>query len=156
MNFYLYLAGSSSEIPRVKAAAALIDRINTRNLGSAQIVITHRWWEEVEEVGSANPVNASFNQRLSWAKDDLDGVKSADFFWLLFPEHATLSGGCFWEAGYADALDTEMIISGPSIRSIFGSRGSEFEADAAAAQYLEDTVNNEFVEAVHEERPEQN
>lgn len=146
MNFYLYLAGSSNEMDRVKQIAAEINSLD-KSLAEHgdRLIITHKWWDVIEDRGEANPA-ATAHARRNWAVQDIQGVKDADLFWMLWPHEPTGSGGCFWEAGYADSLDTEMITSGPTERSIFAARTAEFMTDAGAFEYLTDIVNNRIDE----------
>jgi hypothetical protein len=140
---YLYVAGSSAELPRVKSMVAQVEQLNSELAHQGdRIEITHRWWDLVEALG-ANPAVDS-NQRRNWAADDLAGVKDCDIFFCLWPSEPTGSGGCMWESGYADAMDCEMVFAGPTTRSIFPSRGAEFQSDESAFEYLRDLVYNDF------------
>lgn len=141
-NVYIYLAGSSNELPRVKRAAQWLERLNAElKEAGDEAVITNAWWTDVESAG-ANPAGAESHARRAWAAADLQGVKDADIFWMLFPEEPTSSGGCFWEAGFADSLDTQMVLSGPTERSIFSARACEYASDEAAFRYISDTIRN--------------
>lgn len=85
-----------------------------RDLGYS---VTHDWVSIIEDRGSANPTDATVEQRKAWAKDDLAGVEAADVLWLLMPAEGGL--GQFWEAGYAQALRKPIVVSGCYERTIF-------------------------------------
>jgi hypothetical protein len=141
---YVYIAGSSQEMGRVAQIAGLISEHNVDNQ-HAQIIITIRWWDTIAARGDANPVDAPFHERAMYAADDLDGVQVADVVWLLMPTPGKTSVGCYWEAGYADALRKEILISGDMLeRSIFTTRGACFSTDLAALDYLFDIAFNAF------------
>lgn len=141
---YLYIAGSSTEIERAKAAAEMVAQHN-RLYPHAQIHITNTWWTTIENRGDANPVDAPFHERMKYAADDLDGVQTCDMLWLLLPPVGTQSIGAYWEAGFADALRKEILISGTTHeRSIFTTRGACFNEDQSAMDYLADCAFNSF------------
>lgn len=138
---YIYIAGSSRQIERAKAAA----RALAKEFPGGEVTITHRWWDIVEKVGEANPVDAQFHERMCWAADDLKGVEDADVVWLLMPPKELPCIGAYWEAGYADALGIDLVISGPDLeRTIFTARGCCYDTDAAALDYITDLCNNEM------------
>ncbi len=118
----VYVAASSKELGRAKAAMALL-----REYGHE---VTHDWVAEVEEVGSANPEHATVADKCRWAKADLDGVRAADLIWLLMPDQGGL--GAYWEAGYAQALGKGLIVSGKHRRSIFTVYAGCFDSDLEA------------------------
>lgn len=82
------------------------------------VEITHRWWDEVAAVGSANPADASDFDRRVWAEQDLQGVADADVLVLLWPIGPSV--GAFVEYGYALALNKTIILVGDYAPSIFG------------------------------------
>lgn len=127
----VYVAGSSAQLERVRDAMdALIERGHT---------VTHDWAHLVEEVGEANPLDATDHERITWARDDLRGVNSADVLWLLMP--TTEGFGAAVELGYALAHNIPVIVSGgiPK-RSIFTVFGRCYDRDDQA-------LDAEFAEA---------
>jgi nucleoside 2-deoxyribosyltransferase len=149
VSIFVYIAGSSTELDRMQKLAAAIDTHNQLNPLS-RIEITGKWWDVIQARGEANPINAPFHERAAYASDDIAAVKEADFLLLLMPPVGVNSVGCYWEAGYADALDKEVLIAGDSLeRSIFTTRGACFNSDEAALEYLMDIVFATFdVDAV--------
>lgn len=118
----IYVAGSSRQLERVKAAMAAL-----RSLGHT---ITHDWVALVEEYGEANPVDAATSTMRRWAADDLAGVYNADMVWLLMPE--TEGFGAAVEMGYAIAHGVPVIVSGAHARSVFTSLASCYDRDDLA------------------------
>lgn len=105
----VYVAGSSSELPRVKAAMA--------RCRAAGYEITHDWVAEVEAVGSANPTEATLQQRRGWATADFIGIGRAQVVWLLVPY---IDGaGAYVELGYAINECVPVVASGGDSHSIF-------------------------------------
>lgn len=138
---YVYLAASSREIERVRHVASLVNEHNLTHPESENIILSTAWWDVISARGEANPVDAPFHERMKYAADDLQGVKGSDVLWLLYPRLGQSSVGCFWEAGYADALGLEIVISGPGQEhSIFTTRGCTFETDVGALDYLQTLV----------------
>lgn len=135
----IYLAGSSQELARALRCADMLDTMVSGMKGHGKLEITNRWWDTIIKRGDANPVDAAYHERLKYANDDLQGVKDADILWLLYPTPGLRSVGCFWEAGYADALGVEVLISGPGQESsIFTTRGASFATDEGALEYLQE------------------
>lgn len=138
---YIYIAGSSKEIDRAKAAARALEKEFPKN----EVVITHRWWNVIDKRGAANPADAEFHERMIWAHDDLRGVEDADVVWLLMPPPESETIGAYWEAGYADALGIDLVISGPMLeRTIFTARGACYNTDEGALDYIVDLCNNQM------------
>lgn len=122
MSRYIYVAGSSEQLDRVKdVMAALEERGYT---------VTHNWPSEVEKVGEANPIDASDKDRLRWARADLLGVHQADVLLLLMP--AKEGFGAAVELGYAIAHNLKIIVSGAFARSIFTVFGNCYDRDDLA------------------------
>lgn len=142
----IYIAGSSSDLDRVRKWMATVQEFSAGEMTVAAapgIELTHNWVASIERAGGANPVNVSFHERASWAADDLIGVREADLLWVLMPPG--ISDGAMWEAGYANALGKELIISGPNTeRTIFTARACCFETDEAAWDYIVDFYFNEL------------
>ncbi len=106
----IYIAGSSSDLVRVKAAAALAEK--------AGYNISEKWWETVEKHGT-NPPNASRADKRKWSEQCLRGVAKADIIWVLAPP-AGSTIGAWIEFGYAIGSNTKKLtaISG-NVSSIF-------------------------------------
>lgn len=126
----VYVAGSSAELERARWAMSALDGYS--------IEVTHDWVSSVEEVGSANPAEATDDERLAWADDDLSGVYQADVLWLLMPKQGSI--GAYVELGLAIALGMPIVISGDHERSIFTVFGERFEQDADALDWITDLI----------------
>ncbi len=119
----VYVAGSSAQLERVKSAMAAL-----REIGHT---VTHAWPELVEEVGEANPLDATDAARRMWAADDLRGVYDADVLWLLMPSEGGF--GAAVELGYALAHGIPVVVSGGDVkRSIFTVFGTCYDRDDQA------------------------
>jgi hypothetical protein len=124
---YVYVAGSSNELPRVKRfIEAVVARGHT---------VTHDWPAEVEEVGNANPLDASLKQRRTWASADLHGVAAADLVVVLMPEGAA-SFGAGVEFGYALERGIPIVVSGQYLKSIFTAFATCYEHDDEVLERL--------------------
>lgn len=129
----VYVAGSSKELGRVKAAIQLL-----RDYGHE---VTHDWPALVEQVGSANP-DVDDDTRARWAWADLRGVADAKALWLLVP--AVDGGGAYFESGYLLGMqmnegfgDRLMVASGACHKSIFTSLfNNTFASDLEALDFL--------------------
>jgi hypothetical protein len=106
----IYIAGSSSDLARVKAAADAAE--------AAGYTITEKWWETVEKNGT-NPPNASRADKRKWSEQCLRGVAKADIVWVLAPPTGSTIGAWI-EFGYAIGGNTKKLtaISG-NVTSIF-------------------------------------
>lgn len=124
MSIKVYIAGSSDDLPRVKAAMAAAT--------AAGLTVVSTWVGHVEKAGDGNPRWATNEQRWRWASTDLDGVGDSDVIWLLFAPK--FGAGAEW--GYARAMGKIQITSGDTKRSIFCALGHEFETDEAALAFL--------------------
>ncbi len=94
-------------------------------------VISHDWTEGLDETTylQRSEVELSRSEQALLARQDLDGVRTADLVWALATD---LGGtGMWWECGYAQALLEEralirtfrpltLVVSGPA-RTIFTS-----------------------------------
>jgi hypothetical protein len=105
----------------------------------------------IREVGEANPMNSSREDRMKWAALDLNQVTQANVFWLLLPEGKP-SAGAFTEFGFAlmlqqvahqarlagveDAPDMMVMVSGKE-SSIFTALATYFATDEDARRALE-------------------
>lgn len=123
----VYVAGSSHELAR---ARRWMDRLREEGFE-----ITHDWVTEIENVGQANPPDATPQQRHDWAVNDLNRVADADILWLLAPAEGE-GRGAYAELGTAYTLGREIVVSGPTKQSIFCALGEEFPDDEAAFAYI--------------------
>lgn len=137
MTLRVYVAGSSAEPQRVRAAMDA-----ARGAGCE---LTEDWLAAMEEAGTANE-GLTHEQRRRYALADLRGLEAADVLWVLAPE--THSIGVWVELGYAlagrawGAMPGGIVVSGPaSARSIFCALADrECPTDAAGlAAVLEAT-----------------
>lgn len=127
----IYIAGSSNELD---LCDSYMKRV--RALGHT---ITVDWVEMIRLKGSANPRDASVDERRNYAYDDLAGVAEADLVWLLIPK----IGGkrCWVELGAAIAQGKQVIASGDTLCSIFCALVDEFPDHEMALEWLRITKN---------------
>jgi nucleoside 2-deoxyribosyltransferase len=119
----IYVAASSDQLERAKAA---IEALQANGH-----VVTHDWTIAVEEHGTANPRDATVEQRAAWATDDLTGVHDADILWLLMPGQGGF--GAAVELGYALAHGRPIVVSGGDpMRSIFTAFATVYDRDDQA------------------------
>ena len=133
----VYVAASSSELPRAKEAMM--------QLRAAGHEVTGDWVAEIEAVGAANPADAAKSKRVKWSASCLYGVEQADAIWLLMP--ASEGFGAAVELGYAIGerrfrmwededgdRKLRIVVSGPAaMRSIFTAMADvTYPTDAAA------------------------
>lgn len=125
----IYIAAASLEIAR--AERACIDLIHNG------LEVTSTWMNQIRQVGSANPRDATDWQRASWAVQCLREVAASDVLWFLVPPADTATAGGWAELATAYVLPFASIVSsGDTKRSIFCALGAEFATDAAALFYL--------------------
>lgn len=106
----VYVAASSAEMSR---AVTWMERLKL-----AGIRVTSNWPALIAEVGDANPLDATQEQRFTWASRQRREVASADLLWLLMPVGGSF--GAMWELGCADGLGKIQVVSGEGIkRTIF-------------------------------------
>jgi len=118
----IYVAASSKQMDRAREAMA--------KLRAAGHTIAHDWVAEVEAVGSANPPDATLEERWDWAIDDFAGIDRADVLWLLVPAEG--GAGAWVELGYALAKRKPVICSGCHERSIFTAMAVCYDRDDQA------------------------
>ena len=104
MSFSIYVAASSHEIDRAERCMAA--------LRAAGIIVTSTWPTTIRNVGDANPMTATREQRYPWADGDIAEVNGASGFLLLMPQKA--SQGAFFEFGFAFASEKVTWVSGPN------------------------------------------
>jgi hypothetical protein len=88
----IYVAAASSEIERAEKRMAQLKEIG--------FDVVSTWPEVIRKVGSANPIEASREDRATWAAEDLSQVATAEVLWYLIPESAPTDGANV-EFGYA-------------------------------------------------------
>jgi hypothetical protein len=124
----VYLSASSAEMRRARTAVEA--------LGAAGIEVVSTWIDVIDQVGNANPRDASTEDRARWSKVDLDEVLAADVLWFLVPStHAPTRGG-WLEAGLAHAHGKTLVFSGDTKQSIFCALGSEYTTDDEALKAI--------------------
>ncbi len=94
----VYVCGGSSE--RALIASYI------KPLREAGVEITHDW---TACEGYAR--TSTLSERVTWANQDLEGVRKADLVWAICPDK--MSEGCFAEIGAALALRKTVFVSGP-------------------------------------------
>lgn len=94
----VYVAGGSAE-------RAIVQPLLTA-LRAGGCVITHDW-----TVCEGYDRPSEPEERQDWARQDLDGVRSAEIVWLVAPEGK--SEGSATELGAALALGLRVLVSGP-------------------------------------------
>lgn len=102
MTFRVYVAASSLEHARARAAMAIV-----RELGCEA---TLDWTQDVERDGG-NPLHLSGFARSVLARCDVDAVRESDLLWVLAPRGHASRGQCV-ELGVALALDKPILITG--------------------------------------------
>jgi nucleoside 2-deoxyribosyltransferase len=123
----VYVAAASSDLER---AQHWMDELE-----AAGVEVTSDWVQVIRAVGTANPRNASQEDRRDWVADDLSGVADADVVWFLAPQSAP-ARGAYFEIGYAWGSGIEVVVSGDTRQSIFCAVGEEFDDDLAAYEYI--------------------
>lgn len=107
----IYVAGASTEVDKIASYVAELRR--------AGLSITHDWTAQVQLARAAGKSDKDYTQgeRNKFAWDDMHGVLSARFLWLVLPEVSARSVGAWVELGAAVASDKTIIVSGehPSI-----------------------------------------
>lgn len=110
MTVPVYLAGPSTELPRVTRYAEKLE-------ASGLVHVTCRWWEDVLANGVGADAEMSWRDQTRRAMRDRRGVCAASILWCLWPNQT--SHGAAWECGYADARcaigtsPTHIVITGP-------------------------------------------
>ena len=109
----VYVAGSSAEWETVSGCV--------EGLKKAGILVTHDWTQQVRVARAEDKSNKdyppSYRKTLAW--DDLQGVLSARFLWLVTPKGSTI--GAWVELGAAMASGKTIVVSGDASSCIFGS-----------------------------------
>lgn len=123
----IYVAGSSRDLPRARAAMALATEIGFR--------VALDWTHSVEANGSANDVPRSIAAEC--ARADLRAVAGADVLWLLLGDEPSRGAHVELGARLVGPWDSTVILSGGNPRaSIFYAGLVHFETDAEVRTYL--------------------
>lgn len=127
----IYLAASRREIDLAREFMKRLRGLDYR--------ITHDWIADIDRNGP-NDADVAHDEVVRCARNDLDGVESADLFWLMCPKES--GSGCFVELGAAITLGKDIVISGAIDRTIFATlaksqHGAELHRDHESAfQYI--------------------
>lgn len=132
----VYLAASSDEQNRARAAIEQLQR--------AGITCTSNWIESIAKRcdGIANPRGQAPDLRVirgNAVHGNKEAIRKADILWFLVPEHSPGRGG-YYEAGFADALEKELVFSGDTQQSVFTVSGHEFDNDLEAFEFIKQRV----------------
>lgn len=116
----IYVAGASKEVDMIEGFIA--------QLKAKGWHITHDWCAEIRAlrtfmgVDKVLDADLSEDHRRKAAFADLEGVKTCDTLWLVYPKES-VSRGCFVELGYALGMGVDIrpgiIVSGDDKKSIF-------------------------------------
>lgn len=126
----IYLAASSADVERARRWH--------RQLIDTGMAVTSSWLEIIDQVGDANPREASKWQRFKWADNDLREIAESHALWFLVPTTDKPTRGAWIEFGYARACGPELLLisSGDTKQSIFCALGEEFETDEQAFERI--------------------
>src|SRR3990172_10738927 len=122
----VYIAASTQLSQRERAQ----HWVNHLALAGVRVVST--WLTVVDVVGSANPRDASPEERLQWTANCLREVRECDLLWFLVPPADVLTRGAWAEVGDAVATDKLLVSSGDTKQSIFCALGEERPEDLEA------------------------
>lgn len=128
----VYVAASSAEQNRARAAIAMLQL--------SGIPCTSNWIDVIAQQPDGIP-NPRGNQpdlrviRGNAAHGNKQAIRTADILWFLVPEEAPGRGG-YYEAGFADALEKDLVFSGDTQQSTFCVSGAEFVEDLEAFEYV--------------------
>lgn len=128
----VYVAASSSEQNRARAAIEQLTR--------AGITCTSNWIEVIAKRcdGVPNPRGHAPDLRVirgNAVHGNKQAIREADILWFLVPEEYPGRGG-YYEAGFADALEKELVFSGDTQQSVFTVSGAEFDNDLDAFEHI--------------------
>lgn len=98
----VYLAGASSELPRVLKYAAELEKRG--------VTLTYPWWRDVQKHGPGNDGTLTREAQEQYARADLRGVEDADVVWALWPSGRSM--GAPFEVGYATAIGQSVVATG--------------------------------------------
>src|SRR5262249_53790955 len=104
-------------------------------LERAGLRVVSTWPQNIAAVGTANPRNATSEQREEWAETCISQVCDADVLWIIVPCPQTTIGA--WvELGIARMCGKTIVCSGDTKQSIFPAIGHEFSTDAEALGFI--------------------
>jgi len=132
----IYVAGPSAKLQDFEVLFP--------KLREAGFEITFDWTVAIREAGSASPDDPVVCRKA--AEDDLQGVLSADVFWIVQPDEASTSTGAWFEFGAAATQRKRtgspmIIVSGASKKCIFRFLAdSLFESHDEAFEYIVSSV----------------
>jgi hypothetical protein len=132
---YIAAASTTEEIARVKKWSEIAIR-------DGLITPIQTWPEEIAKVGSANPRDASKEDRLKWGNQDLAEAAASDLVWFLVPVTNAPGRGGYYESGYKTALRHQVVYSGDTKQSVFCAQGMEFPSDELAYAYICDLARS--------------
>lgn len=130
----VYVAASSAEQNRARAAIEQLTR--------AGITCTSNWIEVIAARcdGVPNPRGHAPDLRVirgNAVHGNKQAIRESDILWFLVPDVDVAPGcGGFYEAGFADALEKELVFSGDTQRSVFTVSGAEFDNDLDAFEHI--------------------
>lgn len=104
MKCWVYVAGSSQELARVRAVQAA--------LCAAGCAITHDWTQSVEAAGSGSPETVTPTDELEAWFADLRGVCAADIVVVLAPRAPATTIGAWVELGVAWGYGVPVVLVG--------------------------------------------
>lgn len=128
----VYVAASSEEQNRARSAIEQLQR--------AGITCTSNWIETIAARcdGIPNPRGTTPDLNVirgNAVYGNKKAIREADILWFLVSEVFPARGG-YYEAGYADALEKELVFSGDTQQSVFCVSGAEFEEDLEAFEHI--------------------
>lgn len=130
----VYVAASSEEQNRARAAIEQLHR--------AGIECTSNWIECIAQRcdNIPNPRGHADDLKIirgNAVHGNKKAIREADILWFLVPDVGIAPGcGGFYEAGFADALEKELVFSGDTQRSVFTVSGEEFDNDLDAFEHI--------------------
>lgn len=128
----IYLAGASSEVDQCEAYMRLLRDAGWR--------VTFDWTVglRANQAAGKRDIDLTLEEMRSYASADLEGVRQADWIWVLAPEPPNASTGCWVELG--DALRSgrgRVVVSGHWRRCIFAAlAGQRFALHDEALAWL--------------------
>lgn len=128
----IYVAAASAEIERAERMIA--------RLRAAGHTITVDWPAAIRAMAGVANEGLTQEQRREAARDDYEGVISAERVVILVPEKPIVTQGAWWEGGIADALRIQIIAAGrfeDRQKNIFLVRATEVDTDDEVLPLLE-------------------
>lgn len=134
--YRVYIAAASvpSEIERVERWAAQLKEIG--------VEIVSTWPQNIRDVGTANPRDATREQRMEWAETCADQVAMANALWLMCPPLGVTTRGAWFELGIAYACNMPIVCSGDTEQTIFTALVEEWSGDEGAFSEIKGLAND--------------